>query len=94
MMPHHQGAIDIARAELKYGHNEEVLRLVHDIIAEQENEMLVMRSTVGGANIRAQHGQAGNDLGASDKRAQQEGMNRSKRYMENSHILPCPTTSS
>ena len=48
MMPHHQGAIDIARAELKYGHNEEVLRLVHDIIAEQENEMLVMRSTVGG----------------------------------------------
>jgi uncharacterized protein (DUF305 family) len=47
MMPHHQGAIDIARAELKYGHNEELLRLARDIIAEQEKEMLVMRGVVG-----------------------------------------------
>ena len=47
MMPHHQGAIDIARAELKYGHNEELLRLARDIMAEQENEMLVMRRAVG-----------------------------------------------
>jgi uncharacterized protein (DUF305 family) len=47
MMPHHQGAIDIARAELKYGHNEELLRLARDIIVEQEHEMLVMRGTVG-----------------------------------------------
>ena len=47
MMPHHQGAIDIARAELKYGHNEELLRLARDIIAEQENELLVMRGAVG-----------------------------------------------
>jgi uncharacterized protein (DUF305 family) len=47
MMAHHQGAIDIARAELKYGQNEELLRLARDIIAEQENEMLVMRGTVG-----------------------------------------------
>ena len=36
MMPHHQGAIDIARAELKYGHNEELRRLAQNIIAERE----------------------------------------------------------
>lgn len=46
-MPHHQGAIDIARAELKYGHNEELRRLARDIIAGQEHEMLVMRGAVG-----------------------------------------------
>jgi uncharacterized protein (DUF305 family) len=47
MMPHHQGAIDIARAELKYGHNEELLRLARDIIVEQQHEMLVMHGAVG-----------------------------------------------
>ena len=47
MMPHHQGAIDIARAELKYGHNEELLRLARDIIVEQQHEMLVMHGVVG-----------------------------------------------
>ena len=47
MMPHHQGAIDIARAELKYGHNKELLRLARDIIVEQEHEMLVMLGAVG-----------------------------------------------
>jgi uncharacterized protein (DUF305 family) len=47
MTPHHQGAIDIARAELKYGHNKELLRLARDIIVEQEHEMLVMLGAVG-----------------------------------------------
>jgi uncharacterized protein (DUF305 family) len=27
MVPHHQGAIDMAKAELKYGHNEQLRRL-------------------------------------------------------------------
>jgi predicted outer membrane protein len=49
MMPHHQGAIDIARAELKYGRNEELRRLARDIIVEQEREMLVMRGVAGEA---------------------------------------------
>ena len=47
MMPHHQGAIDIARAELKYGHNEELRRLAQSIIAEREQEMSAMRGAVG-----------------------------------------------
>ena len=49
MMPHHQGAIDIARAELKFGQNEELRRLARDIIVEQEREMLVMRGAAGEA---------------------------------------------
>jgi uncharacterized protein (DUF305 family) len=49
MMPHHQGAIDIARAELKYGKSEKLRQLACDIIAEQEREMLVMRGAVGEA---------------------------------------------
>ena len=47
MMPHHQGAIDIARAELKYGHNAELRRLAQGIIAEREHEMSAMRGAVG-----------------------------------------------
>src|ERR1700742_1491016 len=47
MMPHHQGAIDIAGAELKYGHNEELRRLAQSIIAEREQEMSAMRGAVG-----------------------------------------------
>ena len=47
MMPHHQGAIELARAELKYGHNEEVRRLAQSIIAEREHEMSAMRRAIG-----------------------------------------------
>ncbi|MGY4285081.1 uncharacterized protein (DUF305 family) [Bradyrhizobium sp. LM2.7] len=48
MIPHHQGAIDMARAELKYGHNEQLRRLAQNIIAAQEHEISVMHSAVGG----------------------------------------------
>jgi uncharacterized protein (DUF305 family) len=47
MIPHHRGAIDMARAELKYGHNEELRRLAQSIIAEREHEMSAMRSALG-----------------------------------------------
>ena len=47
MMPHQQGAIDMARAELKYGHKEELRRLAQSIIAETEHEMSAMRGAVG-----------------------------------------------
>jgi uncharacterized protein (DUF305 family) len=47
MIPHHQGAIDLAHAELKYGHNETLRQLARDIIANQQGEMSVMRGAVG-----------------------------------------------
>ena len=33
MIPHHQGAIDMAMAELRYGHNEQLRRISQEIVA-------------------------------------------------------------
>jgi len=46
MVPHHQGAVDMAQAELKYGHNEQLRRLAREIIANQQQEIVVMRNAV------------------------------------------------
>jgi uncharacterized protein (DUF305 family) len=46
MVPHHQGAIDMAQAELKYGHNELLRRLARRIVATQQQEITVMRLAV------------------------------------------------
>jgi uncharacterized protein (DUF305 family) len=47
MIPHHQGAIDMARAELKYGHNEELRRLAQNIVTQQQNEISDMQIAIG-----------------------------------------------
>ena len=47
MVPHHQGAIDMAKAELSYGHNKLLRRLAQEIIATQEQEIAVMRHALG-----------------------------------------------
>jgi uncharacterized protein (DUF305 family) len=47
MVPHHQGAIDMAQAELKYGHNEQLRRLAQEIVVSQQQEIAVMRLAVG-----------------------------------------------
>src|SRR5258708_4405924 len=47
MVPHHQGAIDMAKAELKYRHNEQLRRLAQEIIVTQQQEIPVMRLAVG-----------------------------------------------
>jgi hypothetical protein len=43
MVPHHQGAIDMAQAELRYGRNEQLRRLAQEIIVEQGQEIAAMR---------------------------------------------------
>src|SRR5258707_5041116 len=43
MVPHHQGAIDMAEAELSYGHNEPLRGLAQEIIVTQHQEIAVMR---------------------------------------------------
>lgn len=48
MVPHHQGAIDMAEAELRYGHNGLLLRICHEIIAEKLQKQLGFGSARGG----------------------------------------------
>ena len=43
MIPHHQGAVDMARIELRSGKNPVLLRLAQGIIVEQLQEIDVMR---------------------------------------------------
>ena len=44
MIPHHQGAIDMALLQLKYGHDEKIKRLAQSIIVEQGQEIAYMRT--------------------------------------------------
>jgi len=47
MVPHHQGAIDMAEAELSYGHNEPLRGLAQEIIVTQQQQIAVMRHALG-----------------------------------------------
>ena len=46
MVPHHQGAVDMAKAELKYGRNEQLRLLAQQIVATQQREITVMQNAV------------------------------------------------
>jgi uncharacterized protein (DUF305 family) len=46
MVPHHQGAIDMAMTVLRYGHNEKIRRLAQEIIVTQRDEIVAMRRAV------------------------------------------------
>jgi hypothetical protein len=47
MVPHHQGAIEMAQAQLRYGHNEQLRRMAQEIIVTQRQEIAAMRSAIG-----------------------------------------------
>ena len=47
MIPHHQGAIDMAIAELRYGRNEKLRRIAQEIIVDQQQEIAAMRLALG-----------------------------------------------
>jgi uncharacterized protein (DUF305 family) len=44
MIPHHQGAIDMAKVQLKYGKDAETRKLAEQIIADQEKEIALMQA--------------------------------------------------
>ena len=48
MIPHHQGAIDMALAELRFGKDERLKRLAQEIVVAQKQEIDVMRLALRG----------------------------------------------
>jgi Domain of unknown function (DUF305) len=47
MTPHHQGAIDMAVIELRYGKNEQLRRIAQEIIVDQMQEIAAMKLAIG-----------------------------------------------
>ena len=47
MVPHHQGAVEMAKIMLRYGHNEQLRRLAQEIIVTQQQEITTMRLAIG-----------------------------------------------
>ncbi len=47
MIPHHQGAIEMALAVLRYGKNEQIRRIAQEIIVEQQQEIVAMHLALG-----------------------------------------------
>ena len=48
MIPHHQGAVDMALLELQFGHDERLRRLAQGIIVEQRQEIALMQHILEG----------------------------------------------
>jgi uncharacterized protein (DUF305 family) len=46
MIPHHQGAIDMAKAELLYGKNATLRRIAQKIIIDQQQEIAALRLAI------------------------------------------------
>ncbi len=47
MAPHHQGAIDMAISELRYGKDEQLRRIAQEIIVDQMQEIAAMKLAIG-----------------------------------------------
>ena len=47
MIPHHQGAIEMAEAELRHGKNEQLRRIAQEIVVDQQQEIAAMRLALG-----------------------------------------------
>jgi uncharacterized protein (DUF305 family) len=49
MIPHHQGAIDMARALVEHGRDERLKRIAQEIIVTQQEEIVTMERIAGEA---------------------------------------------
>jgi uncharacterized protein (DUF305 family) len=48
MIPHHQGAVDMAVLELRFGRDQRLKRLAQEIVVTQRQEIEVMKSVLKG----------------------------------------------
>jgi uncharacterized protein (DUF305 family) len=46
MVPHHQGAIEMAQAQLRYGRSEQLRRIAQEIIVDQTQEIAAMKLAI------------------------------------------------
>jgi uncharacterized protein (DUF305 family) len=46
MVPHHQGAIEMARAQIRYGRNEQLRRIAQEIIIDQTQEIAALQLAI------------------------------------------------
>jgi len=60
MVPHHQGAIEMAQTELRYGHNEQLRRIAQEIIVTQQQETTALRLALGQTPLT--HGSSEGDI--------------------------------
>jgi uncharacterized protein (DUF305 family) len=65
MVPHHQGAIDMSEAELRYGRNEQIRRIAQEIVVEELQEIAAMRAAVGEKLTPSEAALAANFVGAA-----------------------------
>jgi len=63
MVPHHEGAIEMARVEIEKGENSELKKLAEDIISAQEREIRQMRAHAKGETGGAHGGSSGGHSG-------------------------------
>lgn len=88
MIPHHQGAIDMARIELKYGKDESLKELAKRIILAQEEEIGFMQNWLRGRNSSYKASDADSKISTVEYKKTMEDMhkNMSIKYTGNADV--------
>jgi uncharacterized protein (DUF305 family) len=56
MIPHHQGAVEMARLELRYGQDVRLRRLAQGIVVEQSQEIALLRGILADGTVSSDFG--------------------------------------